>query len=54
MDMHAQDFAESQRRAIERTIAMVKTRQAQLQQFESTRLNSVGTIWNGDVPKRAC
>lgn len=39
MDIYAQYVPESQRRAIERTMAMVKTRQAQWQQFESTRVN---------------
>src|SRR5437763_6174353 len=37
MDIYAQYVPESQRRAIERTMTMVETRQAQLQQFESTR-----------------
>ena len=39
MDIYAQYVPDSQRRAIERTMAMVETRQAQLQQFESTRVN---------------
>jgi len=39
MDIYAQYVPESQRRAIERTMTMVETRQAQLQQFESTRVN---------------
>ena len=39
LDAYAQYVLDSQRRAIERTMAMVKTRQAQLQQCESTRVN---------------
>lgn len=39
MDVYAQYVPDSQRRAIERTMAMVKTRQAQLQQAQSTRVN---------------
>jgi hypothetical protein len=39
MDIYAQYVPEGQRRAIERTMAIVKTRQAQLQQCESSRVN---------------
>ena len=39
MDVYAQYVPDSQRRAIERTMAMVETRQAQLQQLQSTRVN---------------
>jgi len=39
MDIYAQYVPDSQRRAIERTMTMVETRQAQLQQLQSTRVN---------------
>jgi len=39
MDVYAQNVPDSQRRVIERTMAMVETRQAQLQQVHSTRVN---------------
>jgi len=39
MDIYAQYVPDSQRPAIEPTMAIVETRQAQLQQFESTRVN---------------
>jgi integrase len=39
MDVYAQYVPDSQRRAIERTMAMVETRQAQLQPVHSTRVN---------------
>lgn len=38
-DIYAQYVPDSQRRAIERTMAMVEVRQAQLQQLQSTRVN---------------
>jgi hypothetical protein len=39
MDIYAQYVPDSQRRAIERTITMVETRQAQFEQLQSTRVN---------------
>ena len=39
MEIYAQYVPDSQRRAIERTMAMVETRRAQLQQLQSTRVN---------------
>ncbi|PYX78444.1 MAG: hypothetical protein DMG70_31685 [Acidobacteria bacterium] len=39
MDIYARYVPDSQRRAIERTMAMVETRQAQLQQVQSARVN---------------